>query len=150
MRKLFAAISMGLILPATALPTMAEETGVIDFELSGLATASGSVYVSFYDSEDTWLGDATVTRVVLDVEQSRDEEIVKGSVELPVGEYAISLYFDANGNGEMDTNFIGIPKEPVAMSNNAKARFGPPKYKDAVFTLTAEGVNQNIVVVTVD
>ena len=73
-----------------------------------------------------------------------DSEMVVASLDLPPGEYAISIYYDANGNGELDTNFIGIPKEPVALSNNAKAKFGPPKYKDAVFTLSAEGLTQRI------
>lgn len=145
MKKLAATLAIAL-----ALPLAAEETGMINLEFNGLANASGSLYIGFYDSRDTWLGDATVTNLVLDVEQSREGELVKGNIELPVGEYAFSLYFDANGNGEMDTNFIGIPKEPVAMSNNAKVRFGPPDYEDAVFILTAEGVTQNIMVVTLD
>ena len=35
----------------------------------------------------------------------------------------------------MDTNFLGIPKEPIGISNNAKGFMGPPKYKDAKFEL---------------
>ena len=49
----------------------------------------------------------------------------------------MSSFYDKNGNGKLDTNFLGIPKEPTAMSNNAKGSFGPPKFKDAKFTLTA-------------
>ena len=63
---------------------------------------------------------------------------------LPPGEYALSIFYDKNDNGELDTNFIGIPKEPVALSNNARPSFGPPKYKDAVFTLGDETVVQRI------
>ena len=32
-------------------------------------------------------------------------------IGLPEGEYAISLFHDENENKELDTNFIGIPKE---------------------------------------
>ena len=52
------------------------------------------------------------------------------------------MFYDANNNGKLDTNFIGIPKEPVALSNNARPKFGPPKYKDAVFAVGAEPVIQ--------
>mgnify|MGYP005997300017 FL=1 len=40
----------------------------------------------------------------------------------------------------MDTNFLGIPKEPIGMSNNAKGFMGPPKYKDAKFNVTKDVV----------
>lgn len=41
---------------------------------------------------------------------------------LPGGDYALLVWHDANGNGELDTNFIGIPKEAVGASNNPAAR----------------------------
>jgi uncharacterized protein (DUF2141 family) len=46
------------------------------------------------------------------------------------GEYAISVDHDENGNGKMDTNFVGMPKEGVGVSNNAKSSFGPPSFED--------------------
>lgn len=54
------------------------------------------------------------------------------------GDYAVTVYHDENDNGKLDTNWIGIPKEPVAVSNNAKGRMGPPKYKDAMFRVGSE------------
>jgi hypothetical protein len=38
-----------------------------------------------------------------------------------------------NDNKKLDTNWIGIPSEGTCTSNNAKGRFGPPKWKDALF-----------------
>lgn len=52
---------------------------------------------------------------------------------VPRGRYAISVLHDENGNGKMDTNWVGIPKEGGGTSRDARARFGPPDYKDAVF-----------------
>jgi uncharacterized protein (DUF2141 family) len=43
-------------------------------------------------------------------------------------------------NGELDSNFMGKPQEPVAWSNNAVWNFGPPSYEEAVFTLSAEPI----------
>jgi uncharacterized protein (DUF2141 family) len=57
---------------------------------------------------------------------------------LPAGEYAVAAYQDINGNGKLDRNFIGIPKEPVGVSNRAKGRFGPPKWRDAKFQLSGD------------
>jgi uncharacterized protein (DUF2141 family) len=63
---------------------------------------------------------------------------------IPAGEYAVSVYADMNGNGELDSNLFGIPQEPVGMSRDAKGRFGPPKFKDAVFTVGDGTVTQTI------
>ena len=40
-------------------------------------------------------------------------------VTLPPDIYGARVLHDLNGNGEMDSNFVGIPKEPWAFSNNA-------------------------------
>ena len=41
----------------------------------------------------------------------------------------------------MDTNWMGIPREGLAVSRDAKGFMGPPKFKDAVFQLSG---NQEI------
>lgn len=54
---------------------------------------------------------------------------------LPPGTYAAVCIHDENGNGKLDTNWIGFPKEGVVASNHAKGRFGPPSFKDASFSV---------------
>lgn len=120
--------------------------GTVRLELSGLQDATGNIYIAVYDSDDTWLGDETVQGRKVVIAEALDGELVVAELQLPQGEYAISIYYDRNNNGKLDTNFIGIPKEPVALSNNARPRFGPPKYKDAVFTLGGEPVVQRIAI----
>ena len=115
-------------------------------EISGLAEVQGTVFVSVYDNEDDWLGEETVVTETVDITTALQENLVVTELSLPPGDYAVSLFYDENDNGKLDSNFIGIPKEPVALSNNAKPKFGPPKYKDAVFTLGAEGVIQRIAI----
>ena len=52
---------------------------------------------------------------------------------VPSGIYAISIFQDLNGNGELDENKSGIPSEPFGFSNDARGKLGPPKYKKASF-----------------
>jgi uncharacterized protein (DUF2141 family) len=54
-------------------------------------------------------------------------------IDIPFGFYAVSGFQDIDGNLVMSGNFLGIPKEPFGFSNNAKGKFGPPKWRDAVF-----------------
>ncbi len=124
--------------------TARAESPVVDLRIAGLADVVGDLYVSVYDSEDEWLGDNALLTRKVDIASSREDGVVMVQIELPTGEYAMSIIYDRNGNGELDTNFIGIPKEPVAVSNNARPRFGPPRYKDAVFQLGREGLVQNV------
>lgn len=55
---------------------------------------------------------------------------------LPEGDYAVRVMHDINDNGELDTNFVGLPTEPYAFSNNATGNFGPPQWKDVKFRLS--------------
>ena len=65
-------------------------------------------------------------------------DLLKGSYQRsfgdPPGTYAVKLHIDENENGELDTNFLGIPKEQFGFSNNAKA-LGIPKFEAASFVV---------------
>jgi uncharacterized protein (DUF2141 family) len=44
---------------------------------------------------------------------------------IPEGHYAFVGYQDLNNNGNPDKNFLGIPKEPIALSNGAWEKLVP-------------------------
>lgn len=53
---------------------------------------------------------------------------------VPPGEYAVQAFHDENDNNEIDRGIFGIPKEGVGFSRNARILFGPPSWRDAMFT----------------
>lgn len=53
------------------------------------------------------------------------------SLDLPEGDYAVSLFHDENGNKKLDTNFLNIPKEAFGFSNDALGIMGPPSFSNA-------------------
>ena len=55
---------------------------------------------------------------------------------LPPGRYAIAFYHDEDGNGEFDTNFVGLPLEGFGFSNDAPGVFGPPAFDDAAIEVS--------------
>lgn len=67
--------------------------------------------------------------------------------ELPPGICAVTVYEDLNSNHKLDHNFIGIPREPVGVSNNPPSRFGPPRFSECSFHLT--GTAQTITITLV-
>jgi uncharacterized protein (DUF2141 family) len=113
----------------------AQENHTITIHFEGMKSDKGSLFVAIYNTKNSFLkkqfkGD--ITKIV-------DEKATIILKDIPTGEYAVSAFHDANDNKKMDTNFFGIPKEPIGISNNATGFMGPPKYKEAKFT-----VNKNI------
>lgn len=71
----------------------------------------------------------------------RLETLVGGSAKLtfrdvPPGRYAVALVHDENGNGELDKNLLGMPKEGVGASNHHKR--GRPSWEVSSFVLEAD------------
>lgn len=53
--------------------------------------------------------------------------------------YSVSVLEDLNGNKKMDSTFVGFPKEPWGVSQNAPMHvFGPPTFAEASFILEAD------------
>lgn len=52
---------------------------------------------------------------------------------IPPGRYAVRLFVDLNGNGELDVSKRGIPREPVGFSGNPPLVDGEPAPETAAF-----------------
>ena len=57
------------------------------------------------------------------------------NLELPQGDYAMSVFLDENGNNKLDTNILGIPKELFGFSNNPRILTGPPSFQESEITI---------------
>lgn len=89
--------------------------------------------MAVYDRPETYMSDDCMRCAEVLVHASG---VIKMTIsDLPSGEYAVTLFHDVNGNHMLDKNFFGIPTEPYGFSNNARSRFGPPKFDAAKFVL---------------
>jgi uncharacterized protein (DUF2141 family) len=130
---------LGLSLGAVAaIPSSqaAETPGTIALSVSAFDNDRGKLLIVLYDQEDGFptKPEKAARRLAAAIAEKKVELEIPG---LHPGQYALSVVHDENGNGRLDSNLIGIPKEPVGVSNNAKGSFGPPKWKDAKFTVPA-------------
>lgn len=92
----------------------------------------GEVHAAIWESESSFLGKKPFQGKIVAV---TDGKAVVHFQDLPYGTYAVSVFLDTNGNRKLDTNIVGIPKEPYAFSNNASGLFGPPKFSEASFEI---------------
>ena len=60
---------------------------------------------------------------------------------LPAGRFAVAVFHDENGNEELDTNLLGIPREGYAFSRNARGFAGPPSFDAAAVEVAGERVS---------
>ncbi len=72
----------------------------------------------------------------LDASPSGKETIL--SFEVPPGTYAVAVYHDANSNGKLDANFLGIPREGYGVSNDVRPRFRAPRFSEARVSVTRD------------
>jgi uncharacterized protein (DUF2141 family) len=109
----------------------AQEAHTITVEFIGMESDKGNLYVALYNKEKDFLKKSIKGEIV----KITDKKATAVFKNIPEGEYAISAFHDENDNKKMDTKIFGIPKEPIGMSNDAKGFMGPPKYKDAKFSV---------------
>jgi uncharacterized protein (DUF2141 family) len=113
------------------------ETSTLTVEVTGLSPATGNVILSLYNKAEGFPQSAEATF------HTASMPVKGGKVSIPLiktpnGTYAIAFFHDANGNGKMDYNFVGLPKEGYGFSNDAMGSFGPPSFKAASFTFTGK------------
>ncbi|MDA0378072.1 MAG: DUF2141 domain-containing protein [Bacteroidetes bacterium] len=100
-------------------------------DVSHPADKTADVRVALYTSPETWLETPAFTAIVA----ATDTLSVVRFSDLPAGVYGAAIYQDQNRNGKLDRNLVGWFKEPFGFSERARARFGPPKWEDALFTV---------------
>ncbi len=139
LKSLIAGSLVGLsISGATTAATAADLT--VTFQ--NIEEASGSIMIAVYNDPSKFL--APGEGIAYGRVDATDQPASFTFTGLAPGEYAISSFHDVDGNGKLKTNFMGIPREPIGMSRDAKGVMGPPSYDDAVFTLPEEGAKLEI------
>lgn len=125
----------------------------LTISLSGVKSEQGQLVVRVYNNKKHWLSDKAdeiFKQQSFPLQGVVKDASVQLSLELPAGDYALSLFQDLDSNAELKSNWIGIPKEPVATSNNAKGSMGPPDYKDALFQIADQPVVQQLNLTSID
>jgi len=111
--------------------------GTITVVMSGLRNNQGVVRVALFASPETYNNDHNVgmgsfRKVVVPVVNN---QAVASFSEMPYGDYAVKFFHDEDNSGKFVVGFFGCPKVEFGFSNDARARFGPPPFRKAKFTL---------------
>ncbi|MEO1624966.1 MAG: DUF2141 domain-containing protein [Bacteroidota bacterium] len=111
----------------------AQAQNSLNISVEGVKKIKGEVFVALFNQSEGFPGgDARFREAVVKVEQSTVQIQFDN---LPAASYAVSLFHDVNESGDMDTNWMGIPKEPYGFSNNPRIVFRAPTYEDCSFSV---------------
>ena len=121
-----------VVLPRHALSDGGQPPAGIVVHADALSTNQGSVHCALYANEKGFPTEPKYALARVKV-QPRDKAATCAFLDVKAGRYAVALWHDVNNNGKVDSNWLGIPNEPVGASNNAKGSFGPPKFASASF-----------------
>ena len=118
---------------AIALCTAQAHALDLTVEVSGARSDKGFVMAAIYADAASWMKQSL-----------RGERVAAGERTLLVfrnlapGTYALALYQDENGNGQLDRNIAGLPTEPYGFSRDARAMMSAPKFDAAAVELQAD------------
>jgi uncharacterized protein (DUF2141 family) len=109
----------------------------INIRISDLKSDKGICNVCLFSKSDGF-PDNTKNAVSCTKVKINSKVAITSFKDVATGTYAISVFHDENSNGELDTNFLGIPKEGIGVSNNVMPKMSKPKFEAAKFALTAD------------
>jgi len=121
------------------------EVTMIHVEVDGLRNDKGQVFCSIYSSAEGFPKNRNKAVAQVSSPISNKQAVCDFSGVTP-GTFAISVFHDENSNGKLDTNFMGIPREGVGASNNAKGHLGPPKFDAASFHFVGKRLEMKITI----
>lgn len=107
-------------------------------KVEGIPSVKGTIRMGVYNSSSTF---PKVNEQWKGIVRKVEGKSMTIEVDLPTeGNYAIAIYHDANGNGRLDKNMLGVPTEVYGFSNNARATFSAPSFSEAQFSVKANKV----------
>jgi len=120
-----------------------DSTGTIIFSVVDFRNNKGKLHASLFSAKDGFPGEFKKAHInkTIQIENQKSRVVFEN---IKYGEYAVGFLHDENLDDKLNTNWFGMPKEGIAVSNNAKDSFGPPDYSEAKFILKTDTLQQII------
>lgn len=140
MKAKLAVLIMTIQVMALSLSFSQSQTGKLSVVITGINEARGNIRVGLFDNEGNFLKKTVKGKTV----KAGVDKVTVAFEDVTPGEYAVSVIHDANENGELDSNFMGIPQEGFGFGNNAMGTFGPPSFEKAKVRWAGKDMNVEI------
>jgi len=134
---------LGVLALAAGFPARAEPaTASLTIRIENVSPGGGMLRLGFYDAARYPDNDSAAVASA-DVKAELGETIVTLHNIVP-GTYAIQAFQDINGNGKMDTSWVGLPLEPFGFSRDARPHLHKPHFSAVKFAVEAGENSQTL------
>jgi uncharacterized protein (DUF2141 family) len=105
--------------------------------VNGFKNADGNCIINLYNKSEGFPNSSKLAYKSTAVKiKNNSAQIVFDNIES--GTYAVSVLHDANADGVMNKNFLGIPKEGYGASNNIISSLSSPRFEDSKFEINTQ------------
>jgi uncharacterized protein (DUF2141 family) len=108
-------------------------------KISEFTKAVGKMGVQLVDSQAAYDGKGKPIAAQM-VEVKSTDPLTLTFSDLKPGTYAVMVMHDENGNGKLDSNMLGIPKEGYGFSNNPRV-MRRPNFDETKFDVKAADIS---------
>lgn len=106
-----------------------QQTATLTITFTNIQTAKGQLMIALNDTKGSMVNGYIVP-------VTKAGNVTYTIKDVKPGAYTLAVFHDINKDETLNTNLVGVPKEPYGFSNNARGTFGPPSLAEQTFTVT--------------
>ena len=108
-------------------------TTQIILEVYGIENLDGDLFIAINNSSEQFISNTECYRdTIIDITSN---SMIVSIEDVISGTYAVSIFHDENGDGELNLGFLNIPDEGFGFSNNPAIGFSQPNFNDCEFVV---------------
>jgi uncharacterized protein (DUF2141 family) len=130
----------GLIVLAGTVAFAESSQPGLHVEILGIRNSRGAVACALFESADGFPKEFLRFASNLMMVKVRATKATCNFADISPGTYAIAAIHDENRDGQLETNWMGVPNEGYGFSNNAKGALGPPSFEAASFSYNGQSL----------
>lgn len=116
----------------------------VSLTVTNLRSSNGMLIIGIYNKASDFPKEGSQwKRISVPV----NDKTVTTTINLPEGEYAFAICHDEDGNKTCNQNFLGIPTEGFAFTNNFRPKVKAPSFKDAKINVGSDKLNMSLKII---
>lgn len=85
----------------------------VNLQINNVKQNKGKIFIAVYNKAESYKKQIPDIPIIIEAKSN----FLSIDIDIPKGDYVFSVFQDINNNNKLDTNLVGMPKEPVGISN---------------------------------
>lgn len=116
----------------------------IHVKIPNIKNSNGNIACGIFESPKGFPNKFLVSAKAVIIKKIQKTQAQCDFTDIPPGTYAIAIIHDENMNGELDTNWFGVPTEGYGFSNTTIDEFGAPAFSAASFPYDGQNIDLTV------